>query len=103
MAHATDDDSISSIQEEIDCLAMNSLAYKAFSKKYKNVFCGGKSKIIKDGVELYANLFFFDNKNNLIKRISEKYGNLALSSPFHPQSKLSKEVKDYYLKNTPTL
>lgn len=98
LSHAKDGDSVSSIQEEIDCLAMNSLAFNAFSKKYKNVFCGSQSKIIKDGVELYARLYFSDNKESLIKRISEKYGNLPTSSLNHDETKLAKEIKEHYLK-----
>ncbi len=103
LSHAKDNDSISSIQEEIDCLGMNSLAYNAFSKIYKNVFCTTPSKIIKDGVELYAHLYFSYNNKNLINRISEKYGNLSVSSPNHQKTELAQEIKDYYLKSKKTI
>ena len=98
ISHAKDDDSISSIQEEIDCLGMNSLAYNVFSKKYKNVFLGNYSPIIKDGVELYAKLYFESNKENLIKRICKKYGNLSTASPHHEETNLAKTIKEYYSK-----
>ena len=103
LSHAKDNDSTSSIQEEIDCLGMNSLAHSAFSKKYKNVFLGQQSPIIKDGVELYANLYFNDKKENLIKRISKKYGNLPVQSPNHNETPLAKEIKFHYQNTNKTI
>lgn len=86
LAHAKDKDDISSIQEEINCLAMNALAFNAFRNENPDLFKGQNSPIIEDGVELYSNLFLGDNKEALIQRIKLKYGDLATTSENHPAS-----------------
>lgn len=80
-------DNQSSLQEEIDCLALNTLAYRyhtysdpAYAKT------ASTSRLIADGVALYARLFFDPDmdKKALVNRIIEKYGVLPPQSPDHP-------------------
>ena len=93
LSHAKDGDGESSIQEEINCLGMNALAFSAFRRKNPRVFDGAQSPIIKDGVELYSNLFMGDDENALINRIRLKYGDLPLESPGHAASTFAKKIK----------
>lgn len=91
--HAKDNDDQSSIQEEIDCLALNTLAFRYHMSKYQKVFENASdAKIINDGVALYARLYFDKDpdKQALVHRIIEKYGDLEFSSPNHdiPQNSL---------------
>lgn len=94
-SHADDGDSINSIQEEIDCLAVNVLAHEYYKKAYPGVFDDKTSPLFTEGVSLYQNLFFeFDpDKTALKKRIAEKYGFLEIASPGHNASKLAIEIK----------
>lgn len=93
--HAKDKDDKNSIQEELDCLALNVLAHQFYKKADKNVFAGQNSFLFSEGVELYDRLFFkFDpTKQELKNRISKKYGNLPLSSPNHPPSRFALDVE----------
>ncbi|MBY0403140.1 MAG: hypothetical protein K2X66_04520 [Cyanobacteria bacterium] len=80
-------DDRSSLQEEIDCLALNTLAYKYHiysDPAYAQV--ASTSRLIKDGVALYAKLFFDPDldKKALVNRIIEKYGILPPETPDHP-------------------
>ncbi|MDD3594144.1 MAG: hypothetical protein PHX18_05915 [Candidatus Gastranaerophilales bacterium] len=93
LSHAKDKDYYSSIQEEVDCLAMNSLVFNAYNKKYPNAFKNSVAPIIKDGVELYAKLFFSPDSARLIKRISEKYGDLPIESPNHKANLIAHMIK----------
>ena len=80
-------DDLSSIQEELDCLALNTLAHRYHEAIYpqyaQNV---SSSRLLSDGVALYAKLFFDPDpeKKALVKRVAEKYGDLAMESPGHP-------------------
>lgn len=94
--HAKDKDGVSSIQEEIDCLALNTLAFRYHSLKYAKVFEQAKdSAIINDGVALYAKLYFDKdpNKQALVNRVIEKYGDLDFNSPNHPTPNNSVLIK----------
>lgn len=87
LGHAKDGDNISSIQEEIDCLALNTLANRYHQYRYPNVFnTGSNADIINDGVGLYTKLFFDPDpkKQALVARVIEKYATLPLESPNHP-------------------
>lgn len=96
-AHAKDKDGITSIQEELDCLAMNAIAHKNFLKKNPEVFKNLNQPIINDGVGLYAQLFFDENKKNeLTSRVCEKYGILPTGCAKHPASELAKKIKLHY-------
>lgn len=85
-------DNDDSIQEELDCLALNTLAYRAHVTENPDY---GKAvsncRLIADGVALYPKLFFAPDpsKTALVKRVTEKYGDLPLSSPDHPIPYLS--------------
>lgn len=94
--HAKDKDPQSSIQEEIDCLAMNVLAHRAFSKKFPNVFSSSDALIIKDGTTLYSNLFFDADPAHLslINRLNTKYGFLPAGDFNHPPSNIAIRSKD---------
>lgn len=92
LSHAKDDDGISSIQEEIDCLAMNAMAFNVYQKRNPELFKGANSPIIKDGVALYTRLFMGDNKAALEERVRMKYGNLPAGSPNHEPQKLALEI-----------
>lgn len=93
--HAKDNDGDSSIQEEIDFLGMNAIAHRAFLKKYGNIFSDSNEPIIKDGVSLYAKLFFEPDpeKQKLIQRITEKYGDLPSGDRMHPPGAIARAVK----------
>ena len=97
--HAKDQDSESSVQEELDFLGMNAVAHRAFLKKYGEIFSDSQEPIIKDGVSVYAKLFFDKDaeKKNLIQRIKEKYGDLPAGDRIHPPGALARAVK----RNTP--
>jgi hypothetical protein len=86
LGHAKDKDGISSIQEEIDCLALNTLAYRCHYRKYSQVFNSAQNAdIINNGVALYERLFFDKDpsKQGLVKRIIDRYGDLPMESPNH--------------------
>lgn len=89
--HGKDKDAESSLQEELNCLAMNVLAHRAFSKKYPNIFANSDALIIKDGTSLYSDLFFDNDSNhtNLIKRLNLKYGFLPAGDFNHPPSDIA--------------
>lgn len=84
--HAKDADDISSIKEEFDCLALNTLANRYHRLAYPELFKqNSDAAILKDGVNLYTELFFDDDsiKERLANRVIEKYGDLPLESPNH--------------------
>ncbi len=94
--HAKDEDSDNSIQEEIDCLALNVLAHQHYKKTYPEIFKDQKSPLYFEGVNLYDSLFFdFDpDKKALKQRVSEKYGFLNVSSKNHLGSNLAYDIKN---------
>lgn len=94
--HAKDDDSDNSIQEEIDCLALNVLAHQHYKETYPDIFKDQNSPLFFEGVSLYNKLFFdFDpEKTALKKRIAEKYGFLNASSKNHLASNLAHDIKN---------
>ncbi len=94
--HAKDNDSINSIQEEIDCLALNVLAHQHYKKSYPDVFKNQNSPLYLEGVNLYDKLFFdFDPKKEALKRrVSDKYGYLNTASPYHAASLMAREIKE---------
>lgn len=93
--HAKDFDGESSIQEELDFLGMNAVAHRAFLIKYGNLFSDSNAPIINDGVSVYAKLFFEPDpeKQSLIKRLREKYGDLPTGDRMHPPGKIAREIK----------
>lgn len=83
-------DNQSSIQEEIDCLALNTMAYRshvASDPQYEAAATQGPLKQLFDnGVTLYPKLFFDPDpcKHGLVNRVIEKYGTLQPETPDHP-------------------
>ena len=94
--HAKDEDAGSSIQEEINCLALNALSHRALIKKFPDIFTNSNALIIKDGVCVYSNLFFDPdpNKEKLVARLKQKYGFLPVGDFNHPPSHLALKVKE---------
>lgn len=101
--HAKDKDANSSIQEELNFLGMNAIAHRAFLKKYGDIFSDSAEPIIKDGVSLYAKLFFDSDpeKKALITRIKTKYGDLPAGDRLHPPGKIARTAKRTIAGNTP--
>lgn len=84
--HAKDNDGFSSIQEEADCLALNTMAHRFHEVQDPNyALSTSKSRLMADGVALYPKLFFDSDpaKQRLVNRVTEKYGDLPLTSPNH--------------------
>ena len=96
VGHAKDQDGESSLQEEMDCLAMNALAHRTFSKNYPGIFANSNSLIVNDGVAIYSDLFFDPNPSNsaLIKRLNIKYGHLPVGDFKHPPSNVALQSKN---------
>lgn len=94
--HAKDNDGDSSVQEELNFLGMNAVAHRAFVTKYGDVFASSPDLIVRDGVRVYAKLFFENDpeKKNLIDRISLKYGDLPSGDRVHPPAKLALAIKN---------
>jgi hypothetical protein len=85
--HAKDGDDHSSIQEESDCLALNTMGHRSNEAQDPNyALAVSRSRLMRDGVALYPKLFFDSDptKQALINRIALKYGDLPLTSPNHP-------------------
>lgn len=79
-------DDNSSVQEELNCLALNTLAHRyhtAIDPNYAQTV--SSNRLLADGVALYPKLFFDADpqKQALVNRIVNKYGDLALTSPGH--------------------
>ena len=93
--HAKDKDNSSSLQEEIECLSLNALSHRVFCKSFSNVFSYENSLIVKDGVCVYADLFFDkdSSKGALINRLRQKYGDLPAGDFRHSPSDLALRVK----------
>ena len=88
-------DSQTSIQEELNCLALNTLAYRyhaAMDPNYANA--QSTSRLISDGVALYPKLFFDPDpqKQALVNRVIEKYGQLPMESEDHNTPMLPNNV-----------
>jgi len=81
-------DDKSSVQEEINCLALNGLGYRYHAANDPAYAASAsKSPLISNGVALYSKLFFEDpdpTRQALVRRVADKYGDLSLSSPGHP-------------------
>jgi hypothetical protein len=78
----------SSLQEETDCLALNTLGYMALNPQDPlgyNIHTN--NRLIYDGVALYPKLFFDPDpsKKALVNREVTKYGDLPLCSDRHPE------------------
>lgn len=94
--HSIDEDYNNSIQEEINNLALNTLAHKFYSKKYPQIFKTSNSLIVQDGVNVYADLFFDKDpaKQALVNRLKLKYGFLPSHDRKHQLTDISRRVKE---------
>ncbi len=94
--HAKHNKSLNSIQDEMNNLALNVLAHRFYLKKFPYIFDTSNSKIVQDGVNVYADLFFDPDPNKLalIKRLREKYGALPAGSKNNQPSIIAQRVKD---------
>ncbi|MBQ7450760.1 hypothetical protein IJS77_05020, partial [bacterium] len=95
-AHAKDNDAAGSIQEELNNLGLGVLAHRFFEKKYPSVFNYANTLIVKDGVNIYAKIFFDNDpdKKALKERVRQKYGILPAGDKIHPASKLALSIKN---------
>ncbi len=93
--HAKDKDGKTSVQEELECLAMNAIAHRSIVKRHSDIFSPSVALIVKEGVSLYEDLFFnrHDDNNALIARVRDKYGYLPVGCDKHPPSELARRVK----------
>lgn len=93
--HAKDNDGASSIQEELINLATGALAHRYFEKKYPDIFKSSDTLIVKDGVNLYARVFFDNdpNKKALKQRVKQKYGLLPVGDDLHRPTPLAFSIK----------
>jgi hypothetical protein len=85
-------DGESSVQEELNCLGLNTLAYRYHAATDPNYAQSASTNpLLSNGVALYPKLFFDADpqKKALIKRVVEKYGDLPLESPGHQASPAS--------------
>ena len=80
---------------------MSAVAHRAYVKKYGDIFNGSDALIVKDGVSIYANLFFDPDpeKKELIKRIHTKYSDLNAGDMLHFPSKMAYKIKELKLYN----
>lgn len=92
--HAKDLDGSSSIQEELDCLALNSMAHRNLNKKDPGIFETNDANILKNGVNLYAEIYFSNDLSELINKIRKSYGQLPSGDIKHPSSDFANAVKN---------
>lgn len=91
--HAKDMDGDSSIQEELNCLALNALAHRTLDKKYPDVYTTSDENIVKKGVILYADIYFDPNLSRLVKKIKKSYLHLPAGDVLHPANNLALAIK----------
>lgn len=92
--HAKDLDGESSIQEELNCLALNALAHRVLDKKYPNVYTTGDENIVKKGVTLYADIYFDSDSTKLKNKIQKSYSHLPAGDVLHPANNLALSIKN---------
>lgn len=102
--HAKDRDGVASIQEELDCLSLNTLGFRYQQRAYPEIMnAQDQSRLLSDGVALYPKLFFDNDpqKAALVKRVSDKYGYLPLTSPNHTHAyrPLATVIKQDFMAN----
>lgn len=104
-------DGESSVQEELNCLALNTLAHRYHAATVPGYASNiSNNRLLSDGVALYAKLFFDPDpqKQALVNRVVEKYGDLPLTSPGHEVPTISTQpwplayrVKQQYNQQSP--
>jgi len=91
--HSKDLDGDSSIQEEINCLALNSMAHRSLNSKDPGIFETNDANILKNGVNLYSAIYFNPNLEGLVGKIQKSYGHLPAGDEKHPASKFAESIK----------
>ena len=92
--HAKDLDGASSIQEEINCLALNSMAHRTLNEKDPGIFEANDANILKNGVNLYSSIYFANDLTGLVNKIRKSYGHLPVGDEKHPASDFAEAIKN---------
>ena len=92
--HAKDLDGDSSIQEEINCLSLNSMAHRTLNAKDPGIFETNDANILKNGVNLYSSMYFDKDLSGLIEKVRKSYGNLPAGDSKHPPSNFARAIKN---------
>ena len=92
--HAKDLDGDSSIQEEINCLSLNSMAHRTLNAKDPGIFETNDANILKNGVNLYTSMYFDKDLSGLIEKVRKSYGNLPAGDSKHPPSNFARAIKN---------
>ncbi len=92
--HAKDLDGTSSIQEEINCLSLNSMAHRTLNAKDPGIFETNDAKILKNGVNLYSDIYFNKDLSGLMDKVKRSYGHLPAGDYKHPASNFASAIKN---------
>ena len=92
--HAKDLDGASSIQEEINCLSLNSMAHRTLNAKDPGIFETNDAKILKNGVNLYSDIYFNKDLSGLMDKVKRSYGHLPAGDYKHPASNFASAIKN---------
>ena len=91
--HAKDMDGDSSIQEEINCLSLNSMSHRTLTAKDPGIFETDDANILKNGVNLYSAMYFNKDLSGLIEKVRKSYGSLPAGDRKHPPSNFANAIK----------
>lgn len=86
-------DGDSSIQEEINCLSLNSMAHRTLNAKDPGIFETNDANILKNGVNLYSAMYFNKDLSGLIEKVRKSYGSLPAGDRKHPPSNFANAIK----------
>ncbi len=92
--HAKDLDGDSSIQEEVNCLSLNSMAHRSLNEKDPGIFETCDANILQNGVNLYSSMYFNKDLTDLITKVRKSYGHLAAGDAKHPASNFATAIKN---------
>ncbi len=92
--HAKDLDGDSSIQEEVNCLSLNSMAHRSLNAKDPGIFETSDASILQNGVNLYSSMYFNKDLTDLITKVRKSYGHLAAGDAKHPASNFATAIKN---------
>ena len=92
--HAKDLDGDSSIQEEINCLSLNSMAHRTLNAQDPGIFETNDANILKNGVNLYSSMYFNKDLSGLIEKVRHSYGALPAGDSKHPASEFARAIKN---------
>lgn len=92
--HAKDLDGNSSIQEEINCLSLNSMAHRNLNAKDPGIFETSDANIVKNGVNMYSAIYFNKDLTGLMEKVRKSYGHLPAGDSKHPPSNFASAIKN---------